>query len=326
MAFKEKTCKFCGQAFIPESSNQRFCKGPHYRTCPICKSTHLVTDNAKLIRPEAACSYPCRMELRKRHSLEKYGVVAPGSTAEARKKAKATMIEKYGGATTMQSEELRARCKQSLIEKYGVDNASKNKDVDAKRKASRKQNRINFIHSEFPLKIECVSDEGPHFVIDEKQMEVYTLKERACVEFLKHSGCQFNFKFGKVHQSFGLVKDGILYQVIRFEKHKDKIWLANLGTRRNYVNPNGYSKLLATAIAITGVDEFVCELPRSFATNEVINSLSLELVKQGEYKVYWKVENGLKKLSERDNIEEMKSKYEYVTTDYLDLYQFKFTK
>lgn len=321
--FKEKICKFCNQPFVPTSGKQRYCKRPHYMNCPVCGKQYLVTNNENLKRPPVACSYECRVKRTRETSLQRYGVVAPGNNSEARKKAKQTMVERYGGATTLQSEELLSKVKQTMVERYGVDNANKNKDIDSKRSASQASTRAEIIHSNFPVKFEgCANIKEPHFIIEEDDMDVFVLREKASVEFLKHNGCQFNAKFGKVHQSFGLVKDGILYQVIRFEKHKNQIWLANLGTRNNYINPNGYSKLLKTAINITGIEEFSCELPRSFATDEVINSLSLELVKQGDYTVYWKTENGLKKYSNRDNIEEMKSKYEYVTSDYIDLFMF----
>lgn len=320
---KEKICKFCNQPFIPTSGKQLYCKRPHYMNCPVCGKQYLVTNNENLKRPPVACSYACRAKRTRETSMKKYGVVAPGNNVEARAKAKRTMIERYGGSATLQCKELSDKAKQTMIERYGVDNPNKSRKLDDVRKTSAKQNRIELIHNYFPLKIEKrYSDKEPHFIIDENAMNVFLLKEKASVEFLKHNGCQFNPKFGRIHQSFGLVKDGILYQVIRFEKRKGQIWLANLGTRNNYVNPNGYSKLLKTAINITGVEEFSCEIPRSFATDEVTNSLSLELVRQGEYIVYWKTENGLKKYSNRDNIEEMKSKYEYVTTDYLDLYSY----
>jgi len=320
---KEKICKFCNQPFIPTSGKQRYCKRPHYMNCPVCGKQYLVTSNENLKKPPVACSYACRAKRTRETSLQRYGVVAPGNNVEARKKAKATMVERYGGATTYQSEELSAKVKRTMVERYGVDNANKNSDIDSKRSSAQALNRAEIIHSNFPVRFEgCANTKEPHFIIDENVMNVFLLKEEASVEFLKHNGCQFNPKFGRIHQSFGLVKDGILYQVIRFEKRKGQIWLANLGTRNNYVNPNGYSKLLKTAIAITGIEDFSCELPRSFATDDVITSLSLELVKQGDYIVYWKTENGLKKYSNRDNIEEMKSKYEYVTTDYLDLYYY----
>ncbi len=290
--------------------------------CPVCGKQYLVTNNENLKRPPVACSYECRVKRTRETSLKKYGVVAPGNNVEARAKAKQTMIQRYGGSATLQCKELSDKAKQTMIERYGVDNPNKSRKLDDVRKASAKQNRIELIHNYFPLKIEeRYSDNEPHFAIDEDSMDVYLLKEKASVEFLRHNGCQFNPKFGKIHQSFGLVKDGILYQVIRFEKRKDSIWLSNLGTRKNYINTKGYSKLLNTAIEITGIEEFYCELPRSIVDIDLIESLHLHKIEEGEYSVYWLTENGLKKLSNRDNIQQMKSKYKYVTSDYMDLYK-----
>lgn len=87
---KVKICAFCGKEFIPNSSFQKYCKGPHYRICPICGKEYLEDNSENLKRPPVACSYKCRAEKTKRTSLQRYGITAPGNTSEARKKAEDT--------------------------------------------------------------------------------------------------------------------------------------------------------------------------------------------------------------------------------------------
>lgn len=127
-----KVCEFCGRKFKPNSSSQRYCKGPHIRICPICGKAYEEKNVENLKRPPKACSYACRAKKTRQTSLERYGTAAPGNNAEAREKAKQTMKEKYGVEYTLQSETLKQRCKNTLIEKYGVDNCQKSETVKQK--------------------------------------------------------------------------------------------------------------------------------------------------------------------------------------------------
>lgn len=83
-------CAFCGKPFVRRGPSQLYCKGPHYRICPICGKEYEEKNNENLKRPPHACSYECRAKKSKATSLEKYGCNAPGNNDEARKKAKAT--------------------------------------------------------------------------------------------------------------------------------------------------------------------------------------------------------------------------------------------
>lgn len=133
--------------------------------------------------------------------------------------------------------------------------------------------------------------------------------------------------------SVGLVNDGILYQLMRFEKvpNQNKIMLVDFGIRDGYFNPNYYTKLFKFATQTKGIEEFSAKIPRNIATDELLNSMSLKLVNKGDYEVYWKIEtkNKLvqlpveyKRLTQRDDIESMLQQYDYVTTDYIDTYEY----
>ncbi len=126
---KEKVCEFCGLPFVPNSNFQRYCKRPHYMNCPVCGKQYLVTNNENLKRPPVACSYACRVKRTQATSLKKYGIVAPGNNAEARKKARKTMIDRYGVEYTLQSAELKERVSTTVQQKYGTSNVQQNSDI-----------------------------------------------------------------------------------------------------------------------------------------------------------------------------------------------------
>lgn len=315
-----KNCIFCGEPFVPLSNHQRYCKRLHYMNCPVCGKQYLVTNNESLKRPPVACSYVCRVKRTKETSLERYGVAAPGNNPEARLKAKATMQEKFGVDYTLQSDRLKQKVKKSIQKKYNVKkNIQQDKEVTARAHLNRTLNWIEKVHKLLPMKL-IETEELPNFQINDDEMEVYVLTEKASIAFLSNYGFRIAPKFAKVHLSVGLVKDGILYQVLRFEKIKDRIELADFGIRKGYFNPNYYSKLLKFMVDVKGIEEFTSSIPRNIATKEVIDSLQLQKVSEGDYKVYWKIDDKFVKLTQRHNIEECMSKYEYVTTDCVDEY------
>ena len=320
---KERTCKFCNLPFVPVSNYQQYCKRPHYMACPVCGKQYLVTNNENLKRPPVACSYECRRVRREQTSLEKYGIKTPGNNPEARAKSKATMLEKYGVEHAFESEEIRNRAKSTLFEKYGVDNIQKVKKVADKSHITRNSNWVDKVHELLPIK---ASNTTPaKHKIDESKMQVYLLYEKASIEFLKEYGFRPDHKFGRIRMSVGLVEDRTIYQVIRFEREANtgRIVLSDFGTKADYYNPNGYSKLIQFATHVKGIDAFDAEVPRGIASQDLISSLNLRKVTDGDYIVYWVTENGLKELTQQDNIEEMLKKYSYVTTDYLDKYTYE---
>ena len=129
----EKTCEFCGKKFIAHSNRTRYCKGPHYRTCPICGKEYLEDNVENLKRPPVACSYECRAKKTRKTSLQKYGCLAPGNNEKARKKSEQTMMKKYGVKYALQNPDLKAKAVETIKKKYGIDNVGKSKRVIKKR-------------------------------------------------------------------------------------------------------------------------------------------------------------------------------------------------
>lgn len=74
---KIKNCEFCGKEFVANSNRQRYCKGPHYRTCPVCGRTYIEDNVENLKKPPVACSYECRVKKSQKTNLKKYGTLVP---------------------------------------------------------------------------------------------------------------------------------------------------------------------------------------------------------------------------------------------------------
>lgn len=321
---KEKLCAFCNQPFVPRSSYQRYCKRPHYMNCPVCGKQYLVTNNENLKRPPVACSYACRRAKANKTCLEKYGTSCAANGEKQKIKARQTMVERYGAEYTFQSLELKERAKQTMVERYGADHPMHIEYVPEDAAQLRKENWNKTILQEFPLKMQIKKPNQNLQPINEDEMRVYMLKDKECIEFLKENGNRIEPKWGKIHKSLGLVKDQVIYQVLRFEKSGSEVVLADFGTKEGYYNPNLYTLLLDTAISVLSIDSFKCAIPRSIASLELTYSLSLELMEKGMYSVYWILDdNKVKRLTVRDNISEMKERFDYFTTDYLDIYQYK---
>ena len=133
---RAKPCAFCGKMFVPNSNFQRYCKGPHIRQCPACGKEYKETNNENLKRPPHACSYPCRVIMTQRTSMERYGMTAPGNNPNAREKAKQTCLANTGHEYAMQSADVRAKAVATLQERYGVDNIAKTPE-EKKRRSER---------------------------------------------------------------------------------------------------------------------------------------------------------------------------------------------
>lgn len=241
---------------------------------------------------------------------------------ETQNKACSTMIEKYGGYT-LQSDILRSKMSSTMIEKYGVDNPMKSSVFHKKSELTKDRLWEETVLREFPMK-NTIKDSLQYEPFNEDEMAVYILAEKMSIQFLSENGHQLKPKWGKFHTSIALVKDDIIYQVLRFEKHKQNVMLADFGTKSGFFNPNDYAKLIDYSFYLLGLDSFTVKIPRSLATLSLTYSLSAELVSQGIYDVFWILEdNSLRKLTRWDDIAEMKKKYDYVTSDFLDLYQYK---
>ena len=206
--------------------------------------------------------------------------------------------------------------KQSMMSRFNVENAMRSAILVDK----RKQKRVDRIHKLLPLKM-IEKEKSPKFLIEEDSMHIFILREAASKEFLLHYGFQLRCKFRKKHLSVGLVADGILYQVIRFELNQDSVMLSDFGTRGGYFNPRSYTKLFNYVEEYAGIEEFSAYIPRKLATQQLLNCFSLVKISDGDYIPYWIMDGEYVPVSTRDDIETMKLSYDYVTTDWLDFYQ-----
>ena len=165
-------CPLCGKEFVPYG-RQKYCKGPHYRTCLECGKQFEITP--KYLSQEF-CSKACRgaydkrtgrskqnsekaketwkvkygvnnvaqldsvKEKKKRTSLEHYGVDHPWLDPEVQKKRQQTLIKKHGSANPMQDPNVVKKAQQTNLEKYGTKSPAQNKEV--KRKAKQHFNDL----------------------------------------------------------------------------------------------------------------------------------------------------------------------------------------
>lgn len=62
----KRFCVHCGKEFETNKPNQIYCKGPHYRPCPVCGKPVKMIDN-DFTRPPKCCSYECSHIKRKQN-------------------------------------------------------------------------------------------------------------------------------------------------------------------------------------------------------------------------------------------------------------------
>lgn len=99
------------------------------RICPICNNTFSVTYNSDV---KATCSRACSVVLRKRTTLEKYGVEVASQSEHVKQKAIATNMERYGTPSHLSNKAVREQIRLTTLEKYGTDNVSKSSKVKEK--------------------------------------------------------------------------------------------------------------------------------------------------------------------------------------------------
>lgn len=116
----KKICKECGKEFEATSNRQVYCKGAHYRPCPVCGKLVAVTAFAD---PPRTCSYACMVELTRQRNVAKYGVADAGNTASALEKRRQTNLKRYGTADAGNRPEAKEKRRQTNLERYGVENA-----------------------------------------------------------------------------------------------------------------------------------------------------------------------------------------------------------
>lgn len=317
-------CRYCNHPFIPKSNRQVYCNKIHFVKCPVCSKLVEARSNSELKRGYKSCSSSCKSIMIGKSVSSSFGSKSEEEKRNAAIKRATTMTERYGGFT-LSSAVLSSKVAECNQFKYGCTNAMENKSISAKAVVNRRLNRAELIHLKFPVNMLSNSNSAKDNleIIDEDTASVTIVKEKISISFLNKNGHRLCPKYSNRHANIGLMNNNKLYQLIRFELHNDNIVLADFGTLKGYYNPNQYTKLLDCAIKTLGIDGFKCKIPRSLATLDLTYSLSVNLISRGEYEVFWVLEDGsLKKLTQRDNIDEMKKKYDYVTTDYLDEYEY----
>lgn len=238
---------------------------------------------------------------------------------ESRLKAQQTMIARYGVNYTLESPELREQVIRTTMSRYGVKNIQQSAEFKQQMYETIRQHQRSLL----PLKIHRPEIVPPFMKVDDASLQIYKLKEQASQQFLIRYGFNQQNKFGRYHLSFGLVSDNILYQVIRFERHKDMIHLTDFGTREGFYITNYYQKLIKFATTVFGIDSFTTVIPRYIAQdNKLIHSLNVQFIEEQYYDVYWIMEDRIKKMTLWDKSEEMLSRYDYFTTDYKEVYKF----
>ena len=159
--------------------------------------------------------------------------------------------------------------------------------------------------------------------LDTSKVTIYRLRDVASMQFLDHYGFNQNGKRGKFHVSFGLVNDGILYQVIRFEKHQDKLYLTDFGIREGYFITDYYAQLIKFATQSFGIESFTAVILKYIAANnQLIESLKVTFVKEETYDVFWTKGDQVTKMTLWDDLDEMLKDHDYFTSDYKEIYQF----
>lgn len=133
------TCKFCNRQFESKRKDSRFCKGPHYLTCPVCGKQFQVDKNIGYYydhRDTACCSKHCAsllsnskhtaeqkrsfVEKQQNTMMERYGVVNPGQMPEVLEKRKKTNLKKFGTEYANQSDQIKQKTRETNLKKYGV--------------------------------------------------------------------------------------------------------------------------------------------------------------------------------------------------------------
>lgn len=132
---KQRVCKLCGDLFWPTSHNQQYCTKPHFRSCPICGKPIQVFRNSQR---NSCCSKQCTAELRKRNSMNKYGVDNPAKLDSVKERMVKTNLERYGVTTPFLMDDFQDKAKATALQHYGVEIPMQCDAVKAKHSATIK--------------------------------------------------------------------------------------------------------------------------------------------------------------------------------------------
>lgn len=146
----QKICLHCNQPFETNRKNQVYCNRQHYNTCVVCHKQFPIEAG----RTVQTCSKECKVELKRKTCIEKYGGPSPTSSPEIQAKIKATNLEKYGVDCLFNSAEYRQKVSDDYFAKTGYRHQWENPEVRAKSEASWKAHYGEDVKS--PLKAKAV--------------------------------------------------------------------------------------------------------------------------------------------------------------------------
>lgn len=265
-----KTCEFCGKEFEPTRPWQKYCKGPHFRNCPVCGVVYAETTSSKLSKPPVTCSYNCRQKLITETSLNRYGCKYYFQSDKGRKKTIDTMMEKYQVPQAMMSDVIKSRAKNSVYNRYyknDVDNIEilyeDNQYVVFKSHCNTILDNMivsNNIKNTNKIPVICYLKESESKLIGQLELEsnvkihsdkltVYKLTIDTAKEFITNN--DYNTNIQGITLALGLVQDQTIYQVMIFgvNKHnKDyKLQLLRICNKSNHTILGGLDKLSSVA-------------------------------------------------------------------------------
>jgi hypothetical protein len=118
----KRFCKNCSKEFrtVLKYANEK-CKSCRTKKCQYCEIDHK--------RKAITCSSECEALLRKKRSLERYGVEHPSQTKEVSEKIKKTCIERYGSENPFSSKQIKEKIKETNLAKYGTTNPAQSVEI-----------------------------------------------------------------------------------------------------------------------------------------------------------------------------------------------------
>ena len=250
-------CKFCNQPFEPVTSNQKYCKRPHIRTCPICKCNYIEYHTENLLKPPVACSYNCR-----------------------KRKSNQTNLQKYGSTEYFSSKQFnQKRCESQHLSRNTIQNKYRASNQDFEQILSASITKDNYIifrsHAEYPTIDLDISDSirsknlvpvvtypgedldrvigqlelSQNSTIHSNDLNVYKLNTSIVKDFIAKN--DYVSSIEGVVLALGLATDDEIYQVMIFGSNRHnkqyKLQLLRICNKSGYTIIGGLDKLSSVA-------------------------------------------------------------------------------
>lgn len=179
-----KICSICGKEFITAEPRKMYCDGLHYSKCPICGKLTEWKNYGKPIE-DLTCSIECKVELRRKTNLSKYGCINAINSEQAKEKSRKTCLNKYGVEHYSKTPEYQDKKSNTMMERYGVKHAAQSREQHIKMSDTRKQ---------------CIASDGTKLEGSyELKVYEYCLIHKTSVE--RQIPIKFNYG-GKEHTTF----------------------------------------------------------------------------------------------------------------------------